>query len=110
MASRLRPDDGAILNTLGVAQFRVGRYAEALATLRRSDELSSRRQPADAAFLALTLHKLGRPAEAQAEVKRLQAFLGDWNPSHRRAATTYLREVESVLGPIPTQPTASPGP
>src|SRR5262249_38705473 len=54
------------LNNLGVAQYRVGRFPEALATLRRSDEMYSkmakRSRPADLAFLAMTQYQLGKKA------------------------------------------------
>ena len=39
-ACRLEPDNGAILNTLGVAQYRSGLMTEALATLTRSNDLN----------------------------------------------------------------------
>ena len=42
-----------ILNTLGVAQYRCGLVAEALATLTRSNDLNKEKEPADLAFLAL---------------------------------------------------------
>jgi hypothetical protein len=50
-----------ILNTLGVAQCRMGRYEEALATLTKSEQLNrGRGDQADPAFLAMALHRLGR--------------------------------------------------
>jgi WD40 repeat protein len=39
-AHELLPDNGSILNTLGVAHYRVGKYAEALTTLQRSDRMN----------------------------------------------------------------------
>jgi hypothetical protein len=75
-AVRLAPGEGTILNTLGVAQYRVGRYREALETLTQSDRLNANRQgardPADIAFLAMSHYQLGR-AELGA---RAFAFLG----------------------------------
>ncbi len=56
-ACRLVPGDGAMLNTLGLAQYRAGHYHAAVATLTQSDRLNSKSalgsQPADLAFLAL---------------------------------------------------------
>ena len=40
-ACRLEPGNGALLNALGVAQFRSGLYGEAVATLTQSDRLNS---------------------------------------------------------------------
>ena len=40
-ACRHEPDKGALLNTLGVAQYRAGHYREAVATLTQSDRLNS---------------------------------------------------------------------
>ena len=40
-ACRLEPKHGYYVNTLGVAQYRAGQYAEALATLTRSEPLNT---------------------------------------------------------------------
>jgi len=68
-ASRQRPEDGAILNTLGVAQYRVGQYAEAVTTLTKSDKMNlarlpNRSLPQDIAFLAMAQRRLGHEDEA----------------------------------------------
>jgi hypothetical protein len=42
-ACRLQPGDGILLNTLGVAQYRAGKFLEALATLTRSEALNRAR-------------------------------------------------------------------
>ena len=39
-ACQHEPDKGALLNTLGVAQYRTGHYREAVATLTRSERLN----------------------------------------------------------------------
>jgi hypothetical protein len=75
-ASRLAPGDGGILNTLGLAQYRLGMDEEAVASLTRADELNRMAQdssnPADLAFLALAYHRLGRADQARAAVSRLR--------------------------------------
>jgi WD40 repeat protein len=76
-AVRLAPEDGQVLNTLGVARYRAGEYPAALETLRRSDGLNGGKEEADAAFLAMALHRLGKPEEARAEMARLRALLKD---------------------------------
>jgi len=100
-ACRREPDSGAYLNTLGVAQYRVGQYDEALNTLRRSDALTRERasdgSPADAAFLAMTLHRLGRMDEAEAERSRLLELMKD--PAHAgdEDNQAFLAEVEALF-------------
>ena len=74
-ACRLSPDNGTYLNTLGVAQYRAGKYADAVATLTRSDQLNSRGPdgsiPADMAFLALAQYRLGHIEKARGTLGRL---------------------------------------
>ena len=81
-ACRLEPGNGNHLNTLGVAQYRAGRYQEALATLTRSDQIKSKvpngsPAPSDLAFLAMAQHRLGKKAEARATLARLIQAMKD---------------------------------
>ena len=76
-ACRLEPDDGAYLNTLGVAQYRSGLVAEALATLTRSNDLNKQSEPADLAILALAQHRLGQSDKARATLARLREVMKD---------------------------------
>jgi len=62
---KLSPDDGTIVNTLGVAQYRAGRWHEALETLVRSMELRNGGDPHDWFFLAMSHHHLGQTDEAR---------------------------------------------
>src|SRR5262249_13840880 len=75
-ACRLMPEDGYLLNTLGVAQYRAGKDDEAQATLTRSDRRNATASqgsiPPDLAFLAMAQHRLGRRAEALAALARLR--------------------------------------
>ncbi len=63
-ACRLEPENAAFLNTLGVAQYRCGLMAEALATLTRTNALNQEKDPANLAFLALAQHHLGLSDQA----------------------------------------------
>jgi uncharacterized protein HemY len=74
-ASGLASDSHTFLNTLGVAQYRVGQYGAALASLRQSNKLRGGSRPQDVAFLAMTLHRLGRRGEASEELDRLRALM-----------------------------------
>jgi hypothetical protein len=89
-AARLMPDAGWTITTLGMAQFRVGDYKAALATLTHSDEIKSKPEnpsnadappgrmgnPIDVAFIAMTLHELERTDAANAAMERLRALMG----------------------------------
>ena len=95
------PANGSYLNTLGVAQFRAGKFAEALGSLRRSDEINRRRslggQPEDTAFLAMTLHRLGKSEAAGIERRRLLRLMksrGTVSEEHR----ALLAEVDALFG------------
>ena len=63
-ACRLIPQKGDILTSLGMAQYRVGRYCESMPTLTRSNRFESRPfprgpTPPNLAFLAQGQHQLG---------------------------------------------------
>jgi hypothetical protein len=76
LACRLVPEDGEFLTTLGAAQYRLGRDAEAAATLMLADEILTRIGVDSGverlALLALTQHRLGKVAEARAAMDRLR--------------------------------------
>ena len=98
-AVRLAPENGLYLNTLGVAQYRVGRYADALATLTKSEKLNATKdgsQPADLAFLAMTQHQLGKKDEAKATLGRLREVMKTrWAKDPE--AVGFLREAEELI-------------
>jgi tetratricopeptide (TPR) repeat protein len=82
-ACRLEPRSGFYINTLGVAQYRAGKYEQAAVTLEKSDQLNRTPKgsiPADAAFLAMTYHKLGRKEKAKEAMARLTETMEktDW--------------------------------
>jgi serine/threonine protein kinase len=64
IAAAGRPDDGAIMNTLGVAEYRVGRYIEGARALERSMALRAGGDPADWLFLAMIYARTGDAARA----------------------------------------------
>jgi tetratricopeptide (TPR) repeat protein len=93
-AARLEPNSGICLNTLGIAQYRVGQMEEAFATLTRSNALNEGKQPADLAFLAMARQRLGHAGEALDLLDRLRRVIPE-----RRAAedAAFLAEAEAVV-------------
>src|SRR5262249_46585857 len=63
-ACRLEPTNALHVNTLGLAQYRLGQYQEALETLARSEKLQATSAggslPADLAFRAMAQYQLGQ--------------------------------------------------
>jgi hypothetical protein len=77
-ACRPAPEDGACLTTLGAAQYRVGRDADALATLARAVPLDlgdDAERAAGLAFLAMARQRLGQKPEAAAALAQLREVM-----------------------------------
>jgi WD40 repeat protein len=106
-AARLAPDSGPILNTLGVAQYRAGGYAEAAGTLARSAQLNHD-EPGDLAFLAMAQHQLGAPDAARATLARVREALKQSRWSKDSEAQAFLAEAEALIDPTPTLKNAAP--
>jgi len=98
-ACRLESDYGVYLNTLGVAQYRLGKYQEALDTLTRSDKLNSvsGRQLADVSFLAMANFKLGQKEKAEAFLVQLRQLMKQPAWPGNAEAQGFVREAEELL-------------
>ena len=90
------PDDGVLLETLGIAQYRCGLTEEALATLTRSVDLNQGAYPTGLAFLALTQHRLGHPEEARNALGRLRDVMKSPQWSGEPQFQAVLREAKSI--------------
>jgi WD40 repeat protein/serine/threonine protein kinase len=93
-ACLLVPNDGELLNTLGVAHYRVGNYDKALAVLLRSNQIRHNQDQVDLAFLAMTQQHLGHEREAQAHLQRLRERMKE---DEGADAQGFLREAEALL-------------
>jgi WD40 repeat protein/tRNA A-37 threonylcarbamoyl transferase component Bud32 len=100
----LAPNDFFTLTARGIALYRVGRYEDAVQTLRRADPLTEPRFrgpiPHVVAFLAMALHKLGRHDEALTQLDRLRVLMkkGDWVSPVWMA---FLHEAEALMDARP---------
>jgi WD40 repeat protein len=100
-ACRHEPQDGPYLTTLAMAQYRVGKYQEAVETLRRAGPLNAAApdapRPAELAFLAMALSRLDKWEEAQATLQRLREVMHKPPWARRNEAQDFLREAEGVV-------------
>jgi len=100
-ACQLEPENGNILNTLGVAYYRVGNYEKALDVLSRSVKLNAipdkGSHPADLAFLAMAHQQLSHAKEAQAQLQLLRERIKDPRWAQDARAQGFLREAEDLL-------------
>jgi WD40 repeat protein len=99
-ACRLVPRHGGLLSTRGVAEYRVGRNAEALATLMEADGLNAPAHggstPLDIAFMALAHHRLGQTEQARTALGRLREALKKPRWLNNGEARQFLREAEAL--------------
>jgi hypothetical protein len=100
-AVRLAPDDGDLLNTLGVAQYRAGDFESAVGTLERAVEARGRagEGPAaeDLSFLAMAHGRAGRTSDARRHLSRLRLLLEGAEHRNDVGARDFLEEAESVV-------------
>jgi len=115
VAAGVWPENGAIRDTLGVAQYRVGAYEDALRTLTRADHLivqaeitgrsllsvESRtrgRSPSTVAFHAMTLQQLGRRDEALQRFEQLRTLVQRSLAAGDAQSRAIFHEAEELLG------------
>ncbi len=94
------PNDGSFLNTLGVAQYRVGQYEEAARTLSRSGQLNTdplgTPNPADLAFLAMAQILLGLNEPARANIASLRELMQQPRWGDDAECRGFVLELEAV--------------
>jgi tetratricopeptide (TPR) repeat protein len=101
-----RGNIGPQLNTLGVAQYRLGEYQKAVETLARSEKLNAETDlvdhgsnPSDLAFLAMTYHQLGQIDKARDSLNRLRERMKQPQWATNDESRSFLREAEELLQP-----------
>ena len=108
VACQVNPQSGTFLSVLGAALYRVAQYEQATLTLHRAEQALHEElghgHAGNLAFLAMSLHHLGRLDESQAVLSRLRALmqapptppLGERN--YNFFSTTFLYEAEALIG------------
>jgi WD40 repeat protein/tetratricopeptide (TPR) repeat protein len=94
-ACRLDPKQPAYEVGLAAAQYRVGRYAEALRTLERPGVANVWAH--QLAFQAMATHRLGRPEKARALLEQLRQRVKRLQPGAYPEAQDALAQTEAVL-------------
>jgi Flp pilus assembly protein TadD len=92
----LVPSEDDCRNTLGVAQYRAGNFAEAVTTLTRVQE--NGKGPSTFACLAMAHYRLGDVATARTYLEQLRALFRDGGYADDAGAQGFLCEAEAVLG------------
>jgi hypothetical protein len=94
------PGNATYLNTLGMAQYRKGKFMEALSTLARAGRLdTSMISPVNLAFQAMVLFRLGQKKESVNRLRELQGLLKSPNRVQNPEAERFLREAETLIEP-----------
>jgi WD40 repeat protein len=108
IACRLMPFEGSYHTTRGMAQYRLGKYQEALNTLTHADELNQAAEggsvPADLAFLAMTSYQMRQRDRAQASLTQLHETLQKPDWARDEEAQRLLKEAEALLAGRALQP------
>jgi tetratricopeptide (TPR) repeat protein len=92
----LAGDRAGYRTALGAAQYRVGRYLEALETLRQANR-DEKLVLANLAFQAIVQHQLGRTEVAQATVVRLREMMRQLPGTVDSEARALVREAEALM-------------
>jgi len=97
----LSPDETTQLNTLGVALYRAGKFAESIETLEKSLAAGNGQFDAfDLFFLAMAHHRLGHREEARDCYDRAARWLRDQkslDPEHVKELAGFRGEAEALL-------------
>jgi Flp pilus assembly protein TadD len=105
-AVELAPKMPIFLNTLGVAQYRAGQYAEAIATLEKSLAAGKGESDGfDLFFLAMARHRLGQVAQARADFDRAVNWRRERPNLWNEELNAFQAEAKTLLdGPPPELP------
>ncbi len=101
LANRLEPNNPSTLITLGIAQYRVGAYEDALEKLRNAEKMRAdtgrEDDPVSVAFMAMAYNRLGRAEEAEFTLDRLRSLFEKGQYDNDLRARDSLTEVERLF-------------
>jgi tetratricopeptide (TPR) repeat protein len=94
-----RQPEWAIINTLGVAQYRMQQFADAIKTLERAAEIGDRGDPhpVDYAALAMAHHRLGHGEEARRHLKQVDDLMKLSKWASDPECLRFQKEVEQLI-------------
>jgi tetratricopeptide (TPR) repeat protein len=98
-AVRIAPESWPLLNTLGVAQFRSGKYADAKRSMEHALELSvdATNKAANYIFLAMTCHQLKERENAHRYLDSCRALLTNPDIARQPEYRRFFQEAEEML-------------
>jgi len=100
-ANALEPNDSGILTMLGAAQYRLGSHEDALKTLAKAAQVLSdageEADPANVAFKAMTLYKIGRAGEAKNALEQLRKLCKNEQFAEDMDVQGLLAEAEKLI-------------
>ena len=96
-ACEVSPESGRYQTVLGLAQYRLGRIADAQATMRRAREFSGDNEPMDRIILAMVLCTGGAPERARAELARAVELIGSVQHYSDSDGAVLLAEAQAML-------------
>ncbi len=91
-----------LLNTLGVAQYRIGDYQAAKKTLQqamalRPDSDSNKDSAWDRVFLAMTWQQLGKSQQAQRALEQVRDLISLHQLERNRELQAFMREAQRLI-------------
>jgi tetratricopeptide (TPR) repeat protein len=101
-ACRVDPENADYRNTLGIAQYRAGKYEEARETLKKAEPVH-KDAPASLAFLAMAQHRIDKNEEAKATLARLREVMKQERWANDAEAQGFLREAEELIEGKPAE-------
>jgi WD40 repeat protein/serine/threonine protein kinase len=100
-ANELEPNNSSVLNTLGIAQYRVGAFDKAIDSLVEAKNIrvanNTIADPANLAFLAMSYFKLGQMNNARVNIEHLRNLFEKGQYGNNYMARSVLIEAEELL-------------